>query len=179
MLLSQWHMALAVLLEGLIWKIIGFSSLVLLRFHDFMFIWCTSDTVAFPIVSMVEMFPFDSTEGYISPRTKHMPKWWWGEASKATRDARRCLLYRYTTNFTLYLSILIISYELEGALFVNEHYTICHHYFWSSFLIFLRVEAETLRHLSAKYDPMVSKVNYCSSIKSWWKNTCFYTVSCH
>ena len=127
-----------------------------------MFVWCTSDTVAFPIVSVVEMFSIASTEGYISPRTKHMPKWWWGEASRpgpkteATRDARRCLLYWYTTNFTLYLSILIISYEMEGALFVNERYAICHHYFWSSFLIFLRVEAETLCHLSAKYYPMVS-----------------------
>ena len=56
----------------------------------------------------------------ISPRTKHVPKRRWGEASKpvpkteATRDARRGLLSWYTTNFTLYLSILINSCEMEA-----------------------------------------------------------------
>ena len=72
----------------------------------------------------------------ICPTTNHVPKRRWGEASNSKpcpRDARRGLLSWYTHKLSLSICI---------SLFVNK---------WK---LFFRVEAETLRRLSAKYCPL-------------------------
>jgi activator-of-BECN1-regulated-autophagy protein 1 len=99
----------------------------------------------------------------ISPRAKHARKWHWGESSKSKSgssnsktvlDAKCGLLSWYLLNFSqfsVYFTLLNENQTLGFIFFLLE----CQFRVLTFLNVIVRVEAESLRNLSAKYCPLL------------------------